>query len=83
MLSFIGLSAARSNQVLNMQKYMIGVVVFGIVPVIYCIVHYMNDVINYMQLDEDTALDEAENILVWQVSPMTMSMEHLNKFLSF
>lgn len=68
MLSFIGLSAARSNQVLNMQKYMIGVVIFGMVPVIYCIIHYMNDVINYMQLDEDTTLDEADNIMVWQVS---------------
>lgn len=67
-LSFIGLSAARSNQVLNMQKYMIGVVIFGMVPVIYCIIHYMNDVINYMQLDEDTTLDEADNIMVWQVS---------------
>lgn len=67
-LSFIGLSAARSNQILNMQKYMIGVVIFGMVPVIYCIIHYMNDVINYMQLDEDTTLDEADNIMVWQVS---------------
>lgn len=68
-LSFIGLSAARANQILNMQKYMIGVVVFGLFPIIYCIVHYMSDVMEYMNLDEDTELEDAENILVWQVSP--------------
>jgi len=62
-LSFIGLSAARSNKVINMQKYMIGVVVFGLLPVIYCIIHYMNDVIGYMHLDEDTELEDAEDIM--------------------
>lgn len=69
-LSFIGLSAARSNKVVNMQKYMAGVVVFGLFPIIYCIIHYMNDVVAYMKLDEDTELEDAENILVWQVSLM-------------
>lgn len=68
-LSFIGLSAARSNKVINMQKYMIGVVVFGLLPVIYCIIHYMNDVIGYMHLDEDTELEDAEDIMVWQNLP--------------
>lgn len=68
MLSFIGLSAARSNKVINMQKYMAGVVVFGLFPIFYCIIHYMNDVIAYMHLDEDTELEDAEDILVWQVS---------------
>jgi Jagunal, ER re-organisation during oogenesis len=66
-LSFIGLSAARSNKVINMQKYMAGVIVFGLFPVLYCIIHYMNDVIAYMKL-EDTELEDAENIMVWQVS---------------
>lgn len=67
-LSFVGLSAARANKVLNMQKYMIGVVVFGLVPVIYCLIHYASDVSAYMKLDEDTDLEDAENILVWMVS---------------
>ena len=65
-LSFIGLSAVRSNNVLNMQKYMIGVVVFGLFPVFYCIIHYMNDVIDYIQLDDDTDIEDTE-IKVWQV----------------
>lgn len=71
MLSFIGLSAARSNQVLNMQKYMVGVLVFGLIPIIYCVVHYMTDVMEYLKLDEDTELEDAENILVWQVNIRT------------
>lgn len=68
LLSFIGLSAGRSNNVINMQKYMIGVVVFGLLPILYCILHYMNDVVAYMKLDEDIDLEDAEEIMVWQVS---------------
>lgn len=51
-----------------MQKYMIGVVVFGLLPILYCIIHYMNDVVAYMKLDEDIDLEDAEEIMVWQVS---------------
>lgn len=67
-LSFIGLSAIRSNNVLNMQKYMISVVVFGFLPVIYCIVHYMNDVLSYIQLDDDTDIEDTD-IRIWQNLP--------------
>ncbi|XP_070493522.1 protein jagunal [Chironomus tepperi] len=67
-LSFIGLSAVRSNNVLNMQKYMIGVVVFGLFPVFYCIIHYMNDVIDYIHLDDDTDIEDTD-IKVWQNLP--------------
>jgi hypothetical protein len=72
LLSFIGLSAARSNKVLNMQKYMIGVVVFGILPILYCILHYMNDVIAYMKLEEGTDLEDVDEIMVWQVRPLRL-----------
>lgn len=68
LLSYIGLSAIRSNKILNMQKYMIGVVVFGYIPVIYCIIHYMSDVVEYLKLEDKRDLEDAENILVWQVS---------------
>lgn len=54
---------------------MIGVVVFGLLPVTYCVVHYMSDVREYLRLDEDTELEDAENILVWQVSsPSTLRL---------
>lgn len=67
-LSFIGLSAARSNKALNMQKYMIGVVVFGLFPIAYCLIHYWSDVWEYMKLEKGTDLEDVENILVWMVS---------------
>jgi len=69
LLSYIGLSAIRSNKILNMQKYMIGVVVFGFIPVIYCIFHYMSDVVEYLNLEDKRDLEDAENILVWQNLP--------------
>jgi hypothetical protein len=50
-----------------MQKYMIGVVLFGLLPIFYCIIYYMSDVIAYLKLEEDEDLEDAENILVWQV----------------
>lgn len=50
-----------------MQKYMIGVVVFGLFPVLYCILHYMNDVIDYIQLDNDIDIEDTD-IKVWQVN---------------
>jgi hypothetical protein len=47
---------------------MIGVVIFGLLPIIYCVFHYMGDVREYMKLDDQTDLEDAENIIVWQVS---------------
>jgi hypothetical protein len=76
-LSFIGLSAARSNKIVNMQKYMIGVVVFGLLPVLYCMIHYMNDVIAYMKLEEGTDLEDVDEIIVWQVSCLPPSPGNL------
>lgn len=82
-LSFIGLSAARSNKILNMQKYMIGVIVFGLIPVFYCIIHYMNDVISYMQLEDGVELEDVDNILVWQVSLALMLLVALKLISQF
>jgi hypothetical protein len=65
-LSFIGLSAARKNKVLDMQRYMIGVLVFGILPVLYCFFYYLGDVIDYIQMEEDTDINNSD-IMVWQV----------------
>lgn len=68
-----------------MHKYMASVVVFGLLPVVYCLIHYMNDVVNYMQMDDDTELEDAENILVWQVSlkRLTRDLEAPSMCLSF
>lgn len=44
-----------------------GVVVFGLFPVIYCLAYYMNDVINYIQLDDDVDAEDVD-IKIWQVT---------------
>lgn len=62
----MGLSAARKNKSQDMQKYMIGVLVFGLLPVFYCFFYYLSDVIDYIQLEEDVDIEDTE-ILMWQV----------------
>lgn len=66
-VTFVGLAAARSNRIMSMQKFMIGIGVLGVLPLLYCLLYYLGDVINYMRLDKDTELEDAD-IEVWQVS---------------
>lgn len=66
LVSFIGLSAAKGNRLKDMKKYVIGIVVLGFLPLIYCLIHYFGDFIDYVTLDEGVTVDETE-ILLWQV----------------
>lgn len=66
MLTFIGLSAARSNKVVDMKRYMITLGIFGFLPVIYCMIYYMKDVADYVSLEKDMDLEDTD-IMVWQV----------------
>ncbi|XP_053969588.1 protein jagunal [Anastrepha ludens] len=66
--SFIGLTAARGNKVREMQKYMIAIVVFGVLPLIYCMAYYFSDVLEYIRLDEKTDIDETD-IFLWRGLP--------------
>lgn len=66
-LTFMGLSSARKNKVRDMQKYMIGVLVFGYLPIIYCFAYYFGDVMEYMHLEEDQDIEDTE-IFMWLVS---------------
>ena len=65
-LSFIGLAAVRGNRVNDMKKYMVGISTIGFVPLLYCIFYYLNDVLEYLNLEEGTELDDTD-IFVWQV----------------
>lgn len=65
-LSFIGLSAIRSNRLVNMKKYIFGVLMFGLAPVLYCMAYYAHDVITYLKLESDVDLEDVD-IVVWQV----------------
>uniref|UniRef100_U5EY77 Putative conserved plasma membrane protein n=1 Tax=Corethrella appendiculata TaxID=1370023 RepID=U5EY77_9DIPT len=66
LLSYFGLSAARKNKILDMQKYMVGLSTIGFIPLLYCFFFYLNDVMDYLYLDEETDIDDTD-IFVWQV----------------
>lgn len=65
-LSFVGLSAAKGNRILQMKKYMVGLGIFGILPMIYCLIYYFRDAIDYLTLEEDVDVEDTE-IHMWQV----------------
>lgn len=65
-LSFIGLSAAKGNRGSDMTKYIIGTIVLGVLPLIYCLVYYFGDVLNYMKLEEGEDIEDTE-IQLWRV----------------
>lgn len=67
LMSFFGLSAAKGNRVKDMQKYVIGLLVTALLPLLYCIIYYFGDVIEYMFLKENTNIHDTK-IFVWQVS---------------
>lgn len=65
--TFIGLSAAKGNRIKDMKKYIIGIGVTALLPLLYCIIYYFSDVIDYLSLDEQTDIENTE-IFVWRVS---------------
>ncbi|BES93751.1 unnamed protein product [Nesidiocoris tenuis] len=66
LLSFLGLAAVRKNKVAIMKKYMLGVIVFGLLPVIYATIYYLPDVWHYV------TTGEKEEIMLWQDYPYGM-----------
>lgn len=70
LMTFMGLSAAKGNRVRDMKKFIIGIIVTALVPLLYCIGYYFSDVVEYMSLDEETDLKDTE-IFMWRVSDWT------------
>lgn len=67
--SFMGLSAARGNRIREMKKFMFLITAIGILPILYCLIHYFSDVMDYMFLEADNNIDDT-GILLWKVSFM-------------
>lgn len=67
LMSFIGLSAAKGNRVKDMKKYVIGLVVTALLPLLYCFIYYFSDVVDYLLLNDETDIANTD-IFVWQVS---------------
>lgn len=64
--SFMGLSAAKGNRIKDMKKYVIGLVVTAVLPNLYCLIYYFNDVVEYLKLEDYDDLHNT-NIELWQV----------------
>uniref|UniRef100_A0A336LZA1 CSON008940 protein n=1 Tax=Culicoides sonorensis TaxID=179676 RepID=A0A336LZA1_CULSO len=67
-VTFLGLTAARANKILDMEKFMIGILVLGFLPILYCFFYYLGDVWTYIKLDEETDIDDTD-ITTWQGLP--------------
>lgn len=66
LMSFIGLSAAKGNKIKDMKKYIIGIVVTALLPLLYCSIYYLSDILEYINLDEETDIEDTD-IFVWRV----------------
>lgn len=66
LMSFIGLSAAKGNRIKDMKKYVIGLIVTALLPLLYCAIYYFSDIVDYMSLDEETDIEDTD-IFVWRV----------------
>lgn len=66
LMSFFGLSAAKGNRIKDMKKYVIGLIVTALLPLLYCAIYYFSDIVDYMSLDEETDIEDTD-ILVWRV----------------
>lgn len=49
-----------------MQKYMGGLVLLGVFPLLYCLIYYFRDSIDYITLEEGVDVEDTD-IFMWQV----------------
>ncbi|XP_069695953.1 protein jagunal [Periplaneta americana] len=63
LLSFLGLSAVRKNRIKTMQRYMLGIIIFGFGPLLYAAVYYFGDAWEYLNEGE------TDDIMIWQGYP--------------
>ncbi|KAF4525080.1 hypothetical protein B566_EDAN015959 [Ephemera danica] len=62
-LSFWGLAAARRNRVSTMQRYMAGIGLFGVGPLLYGAIYYFSEAWSYI------STGKKDNLFVWQGYP--------------
>ncbi|XP_019865900.1 protein jagunal [Aethina tumida] len=66
LLSFLGLDAIKKNRVAPMRNYMVGLVLFGFLPILYATIYYFSDVWTYLTFEEEEELDDVQ---FWQGYP--------------
>lgn len=51
---------------MDMQKYMGGLVLLGVLPLLYCLIYYFRDSIDYITLEDGVDVEDTD-IFMWQV----------------
>jgi len=72
LLSFLALSAVKRNRIKTLQKYMIGIILLGLGPLVYATVYYFKDVWTYL------SVGKSEDIHLWQVITFFKLLNFLN-----
>ncbi|XP_026735938.1 protein jagunal isoform X1 [Trichoplusia ni] len=67
LLSFLGLSAIKRNNIRQLRHYMYGITALGFGPLLYCVLYYCGDVWRYLTMDEDEDDSSEVDIELWQV----------------
>ncbi|CAH1402136.1 unnamed protein product [Nezara viridula] len=63
LFTFLGLASIRRNRIVMMKRYMMGITLFGILPILYATIYYLPDVWTYI------TTGETEEIELWQEYP--------------
>nr|CAI5858356.1 unnamed protein product [Callosobruchus analis] len=66
LLSFLGLDAIKRNKIAPLRSYMIGLSLFGLLPLFYAIIYYFSDVWTYLRFEDE---EELSQIHIWQGYP--------------
>lgn len=70
-VSFLGLSSIRKNNISTMKKYVYGIITFGYLPILYAVVYYFNDFWTYITLEPEEKVEDKE-IRMWQGFPYAL-----------
>lgn len=69
LMSFLGLSAIKRNNIKQLRRYMYGVSALGFGPLLYCVLYYCGDVWRYLSSDIDEDDSSEVEIELWQGYP--------------
>lgn len=58
-----------------MRNYMIGLTLFGFLPLLYAIIYYFSDVYTYLTFEDE---EELEKVHIWQVNFMLLESDWNN-----
>lgn len=70
-VSFLGLSSIRRNNIGTMKKYIYGIIAFGYLPILYAVIYYFNDFWTYITMEPEESVEDKE-IMMWKGFPYAL-----------